>query len=260
MDFLKRLINALFAALLFPTIHFGYVFALSIHQKESLSHILTRFFIETLVIVLWSLSLINGRFPTSVDLSAMTSLEIVLLLGFTVGLWLYFGLLIKGLAGIFRPLISNHLRRWQKFAVAFTFATVLLIWMLLPRLPSPDHATIHINLTETIGPMPTLQRGFSQGGEIQMRDQGYFETAMSQLSDLRPTFIRIDHLYDYYDVFSIPADGSPHYDWTELDRIVDAIIGAGAEPFMSISYTPPALSNGDMSDPPTDLAAWEEQV
>jgi xylan 1,4-beta-xylosidase len=93
-----------------------------------------------------------------------------------------------------------------------------------------------------------------------MRERGFFEEAMKKLAPLSPEFVRIDHLYDYYDVYQLNHVGEPTYKWDELDRVVDAVVAAGAEPLLCLSYLPPELARESVYGPPTDYAAWEELV
>jgi len=80
-------------------------------------------------------------------------------------------------------------------------------------------------------------------------------------------------------VYSEDADGNPIYDWTIMDRILDAYLEAGVRPYAQIGFMPKALSihpdqyqhdwkPGDPYDriftgwayPPEDYEKWEELV
>ncbi len=89
---------------------------------------------------------------------------------------------------------------------------------------------------------------------------GYFETALANMENFQPRYIRIDHIYDYYDVYQKQPNGEIYYDWENLDRVVDAILATGAEPLMTLSYMPPELGLNGTYGPPHDYAVWEELV
>lgn len=71
-------------------------------------------------------------------------------------------------------------------------------------------------------------------------------------------------------VYTVAADGSPVYDWTVMDGIMDTITDAGALPYVEIGFMPEALStnptpyqnsaitalNGGCFYPPTDYTKW----
>jgi xylan 1,4-beta-xylosidase len=75
-------------------------------------------------------------------------------------------------------------------------------------------------------------------------------------------------------VYTEDASGSPVYDWTLTDEILDAITAAGALPFVELGFMPQALSprpvpyetaggialNGGSFYPPTDYTKWAELV
>jgi len=102
-----------------------------------------------------------------------------------------------------------------------------------------------------------LWRNFSQGGETK---DGMLEPIVKEIAQLEADYVRLDHIYDYYDVVGRDG-GSLRYDWTRLDREIDAILAAGAKPFLSLSYTPSALSvSGASTDLPANWQEWSELV
>src|SRR5690606_20072505 len=72
--------------------------------------------------------------------------------------------------------------------------------------------------------------------------------------------IRIDHIYDFYDVVNVNVDGSLTYDWSKLDQVVDDILEMGAKPFFSLSYMPKVISTGTELDVPIDWSLWMQVV
>jgi xylan 1,4-beta-xylosidase len=75
-------------------------------------------------------------------------------------------------------------------------------------------------------------------------------------------------------VYTEDADGNPVFSWTLTDGILDAIIGAGALPFVELGFMPEALStqptpyanssstalDGGCFHPPDDYAKWAELI
>jgi len=80
-------------------------------------------------------------------------------------------------------------------------------------------------------------------------------------------------------VYTEDASGKPVYDWTIVDKVLDAYVDAGATPFVEIGFMPKALSthpepytpvwkpHGSSSDynvgwtyPPNDYGKWSELI
>ena len=176
-----------------------------------------------------------GRYPTVVEMMrGAVPLEYLLsaLLCWLVAAVLLF--LIWSTARYLIGLLPHRVKRVLVGLLALFSVVAVGIWGLdqLLRPASPEQAHVMIDLNATLGPMPEHARGFSQGGESEMRQPGYFEQATTALQPIEPHYIRIDHLFDYYDVLQTGADGRPTYNWTGLDRIVDAILASGAQPLM----------------------------
>jgi xylan 1,4-beta-xylosidase len=131
---------------------------------------------------------------------------------------------------------------------------------LAQALPAP------VALTSDLGahrrPWPRLHRGLAQGGEHP--DPAYLARVAPVLRALHPTFIRLDHVFDYYEVVRRERDGRRErltYDFGRLDAALDAVLATGAEPFLSLGLTPAILApSGRENDPPRDLAAWRDLV
>jgi len=81
-----------------------------------------------------------------------------------------------------------------------------------------------------------------------------------QLSRLSPTYIRLDHIYDFYDVVSRDPAGKVVYDWRKFDSELLIIKNMGAKPFLSLSYMPSALSGGSEIDLPVSWEEWKDLV
>jgi len=100
-------------------------------------------------------------------------------------------------------------------------------------------------------------RSLAQGGEENGR---MLAAVVSDVSALNPSYIRIDHVFDYYGTVERGSDGSLSFNWTKLDHTLDDIKSIGAVPFISLSYMPPAISGGDVNSLPKDWSEWEKAV
>jgi hypothetical protein len=105
-------------------------------------------------------------------------------------------------------------------------------------------------------PIRPIWRGVSQGHE--MADQS-LSTAVPYLKRINTTYVRIDHIYDGYDVVS-RQDGRLVYNWAKLDQAVSEIVSAGALPYFSLSYMPSAISKSDILDVPKSWGEWGQVV
>jgi hypothetical protein len=101
-------------------------------------------------------------------------------------------------------------------------------------------------------------RNLAQGGESQGRMLG---GVIPKVTALHPKFIRIDHIYDNYNLVQKDGSGNLIFSWTELDQTVNDIRATGALPFFSLSYMPPGISkDGDVNSEPVNWADWETLV
>jgi len=88
-------------------------------------------------------------------------------------------------------------------------------------------------------------QNFAQGGEEREK---MIEPVMSEVSELNPSYIRIDHVFDFYN-------------WEELDQRIEEILAAGATPFLCLSYLPPSLSkDGSVTSAPKSFLEWQNLV
>jgi xylan 1,4-beta-xylosidase len=258
---LKR--RFLLAVLLVPVISLTYIVADGLSSNHlTWQHIAERIQIEGLLLAFSLRAVVQGRYPTVVEMLRTASpIEYLISVGLiwllaSAALFLAWNVLISWLK---RPALLRIRSRFRSRDVLGVIAIVAILLVLFRLQPSPA-ARITVNLNSVLGPVPEHQRGFSQGGESEMMQPGYFENAMKFMQPIEPRWIRIDHIYDYYGVYQIDAAGKPIYNWRELDRVVDAILMSGAQPLISISYLPPALSSGNVYAPPTDFGQWQELV
>lgn len=85
------------------------------------------------------------------------------------------------------------------------------------------------------------------------------DTVIGDVKALGIEYVRIDHIYDQYDL--VKYDGATlSYDWTKLDQTINDILAMGAKPYIALSYTPPAIAKDDIISEPRDWKLWEEVV
>ena len=118
-------------------------------------------------------------------------------------------------------------------------------------------ANIIIETKNSLGPVNNSLSSIAQGGE---EPPPMFSAVIPKIKELSPKYIRIDHIYDYYEV--VRKNGSEfNYDFSILDKTVDDIIASGALPFFSLSYMPSAFtSSGTVIDLPSDWNNWKNLV
>lgn len=108
--------------------------------------------------------------------------------------------------------------------------------------------------TNTVtGNTPRPWRNLAQGGE----DHNWrLQPLVNQVSTLKPNYIRIDHIYDFYEVVS-GSPGNLQFNFSKLDLILNDIIATGAKPYIALSYMPPAISSGDILAQPVNYQDWQ---
>ncbi len=97
-------------------------------------------------------------------------------------------------------------------------------------------------------------RNLAQGGEEKGRMSA---PIIGKVKKLQPNYIRIDHIYDFYNIVSRNDDNSLSFNWSEFDLTIADIQATGATPFISLSYMPPIISKGDITDLPVNWGEWE---
>lgn len=117
-------------------------------------------------------------------------------------------------------------------------------------------ANLVVDYQGVLGTMPHPWRNLAQGGE---EPKDMIANITSEVKALKPEYIRIDHIYDAFNVVSKDGSGL-HYDWGGLDGAVNSILATGAKPFLALSYMPKAISKGDMLELPTDWNDWSRVV
>jgi xylan 1,4-beta-xylosidase len=118
---------------------------------------------------------------------------------------------------------------------------------------SGEPADFRVDTQAILGPMPRPWRYLAQGGE----DHAWrLDSLIPQVKALNPEYIRLDHIYDFYDIVQ-GTPGSITFDFSKLDPVIDDILATGAKPYIALSYMPPAISSGDITDPPVRWEDWQ---
>ncbi len=118
---------------------------------------------------------------------------------------------------------------------------------------SGEPANLVVNTTGVIGPMPRPWRNLAQGGE----DHAWrIQPIQGQVNALNPEYIRVDHIYDFYDIVQ-GTPGNISFDFSKFDLLLDDILASGAKPYIALSYMPPAISSGDIVSPPVNWSDWQ---
>ncbi|MCX7881160.1 MAG: glycosyl hydrolase [Patescibacteria group bacterium] len=116
-------------------------------------------------------------------------------------------------------------------------------------------ANIVVDTKKIVGFINPNWKALAQGGEekgVRMLKNVILET-----SALYPRYIRIDHIFDFYDVFSYDKNNQPVFNFEKLDQTVCDIYAIGAKPFFSLGYMPPSLSqDGSLIDQPKNWSHW----
>lgn len=117
-------------------------------------------------------------------------------------------------------------------------------------------ANIMVDTAKDQGPIAPIWQALAQGGE----EKYPFDNIVPQITALTPQYIRLDHIYDFYEVVQ-KENGQLTFNWRGLDKIVNQILATGAKPFFSLSYMPPAIAQGgDIIAPPGDWNDWSTVV
>jgi hypothetical protein len=122
---------------------------------------------------------------------------------------------------------------------------------------APVAANLKINAKQSSGMIRPIWASFAQGGE---EGPGMFQAVIPKMKALNPQYIRIDHIYDFYDVVKA-VPGGYQYDFSRLDQTVSDILNMGATPFFSLSYMPSVYTaGGRVIDKPTSWNDWSELI
>lgn len=113
-------------------------------------------------------------------------------------------------------------------------------------------AAIAVETDRPLGTLPAVWRGVAQGGE---ELETFLNGAEEEIAEIKPDYIRIDHIYDDFGVVSREGGGLK-FSWERLDGVIGKIRETGAKPFLVLSYMPPVISSGSLVDAPRDWNEW----
>lgn len=151
---------------------------------------------------------------------------------------------------------SYVLKRLVIFIIIFVIAFPFVFNFLssLSR-ASAVKANIVVDINKTTGPFPKRWKSLAQGGE--QSGVRMLENVVPKIAGLFPNYIRIDHIYDFYDVVSRDSSNNLVFNFTKLDETVCDIYRTGAKPFFSLGYMPPTLSiDGTLISQPKNWNEW----
>ena len=116
-------------------------------------------------------------------------------------------------------------------------------------------ANIIVDTVNISNPNPApLWQNLAQGGEEATDMIG---PVINLVKVLQPKLIRVDHLFDYYNVYNGPNS----YDFSRLDPVISSILATGARPLLSLSYTPASMAKDNkVAGEPNDWAQWNALV
>src|SRR3989339_305136 len=116
-------------------------------------------------------------------------------------------------------------------------------------------ANIVVDVAKTTGPFPDRWKAMAQGGEEAVVRM--LENVIPQVAGLYPKYIRLDHIYDFYEVVSRDSSNNLIFDFSRLDQTVCDIYNTGAKPFFSLGYMPPTMSeDGSLIGKPKNWNEW----
>ncbi len=123
---------------------------------------------------------------------------------------------------------------------------------------SGEPANIQIDPTLSFGPVTKPWKNLAQGGEMH---DWTLDPIRSKVAALEPEYIRIDHIYSFFDIVKIDGSGNKTYDFSKMDVVVDGILSTGAKPYISLSYMPTNLSDdGTITGKPRNYGDWQDLV
>ena len=155
----------------------------------------------------------------------------------------------------------------KKLKLAYTVITLLLIVGAMTAAmlniktvveyfsrASYEPANITVDTSRVLGPVERPWRNLAQGGE----DKAWrMSTLRGPVAALHPEYIRLDHIYDFYDVAS-GSPGNVQFNFSKLDLVIDDILATGAKPYLALSYMPSSLAQGgELVGQPIRYEDWQ---
>jgi hypothetical protein len=111
-------------------------------------------------------------------------------------------------------------------------------------------AAIRVDAASNLGRLPRPWPNFAQGGE----EPHTLTKVGAKIKPLQPHYIRLDHIYDFYNV-AAKDNGGLKFNWAGLDNEVTAILAAGAKPLLALSYLPSGFGT-DVTAAPDNWNDW----
>ncbi len=104
---------------------------------------------------------------------------------------------------------------------------------------------------------PDIYHAFAQGGE---EPADMLAPVFNEVKALKPKFIRIDHIYDYFNVVGTSGNDLT-FNFTKLDSSVDTITKLGATPVLALTFMPAIIAKDEsIINVPNDWNKWSEVV
>lgn len=116
-------------------------------------------------------------------------------------------------------------------------------------------ADIMVDLSKKQQIMPEPWKNLAQGGE---ESDGMIGKTVRQVKKLSPNYIRIDHVYDYYEVVS-KNNNQLSFNFSKLDKEIESILLTGAKPMLALSYMPSSLGP-EITGLPDNWDDWQGLV
>lgn len=119
-------------------------------------------------------------------------------------------------------------------------------------------ASIVVDTKAILEPIKTdFYHAFSQGGE---ESNDMLASIVPELKALKPKLIRLDHLFDHYDVVG-GSSGNLSFNFEKLDAAVNTILATGAKPLLALSFMPANIAQGgSIINPPNNWDDWATVV
>ena len=76
-----------------------------------------------------------------------------------------------------------------------------------------------VQVSNDPAPDTNMEIGLAQGGES--ADPGFFDNIQANGAALGPGLVRLDNIFNYYNIVQRAADGTITYHWTDFDRVLD---------------------------------------
>lgn len=127
---------------------------------------------------------------------------------------------------------------------------------LLPH-ASIEPANIIVDTAAILGTFDRPWQHLAQGGE---GHDWRLQPIAAQVRALNPSYIRLDHIFDFYDIVS-GTPGNIQFNFSKFDLILSDIQSVGAKPYIALSYMTPSLAEGgELTGPPVRYEDWQLMV